>query len=79
MPPDREGTRYLIVITLADATPVRLQSVAPALQNLMKGISRTPSELAFHSAARDTLGYFVVSTLSAHQLRTRIATIPEQL
>jgi hypothetical protein len=72
MPPDREGTRYLIVLTLADAAPTRLQSLVPALQNSLKDVSRTQAELAFHSAARDVFGYFVVSTLSAQQIKAMI-------
>jgi hypothetical protein len=72
MPTDREGIRYLIVVTLGDAAPNRLQSLVAALQDILKGISRASSELAFRSAARDVFGYYVVSTLSAHQIRTKI-------
>jgi len=72
MPKDREGTRYLIVLTLGDAAPTRLQSLVPALQEILKSLSKTPSEQAFHSAARDVFGYFLVSALSAHQIKTRI-------
>jgi hypothetical protein len=73
MPTDRQGTRYLIVLTLGDAVPTRLQTLVPDLQAILKDAC-TSSELAFRSITRDVFGYFAASTLSAHQLKTKIET-----
>jgi hypothetical protein len=72
MPTDLEGIRYLVVLTLADAAPARLQSLVPAFQDILKSLSKGPSEQAFRSAARDVFGYFVISTLSVREIKTRI-------
>jgi hypothetical protein len=71
MPASREGTRYLIVLTLADSSPKRLQTLVLDLQAVLKDAS-TSSELAFHSITRDVFGYFAASTLSARELKIKI-------
>jgi hypothetical protein len=58
MPTEREGTRYLVILTLAGSSRNRLITLVPNLQNVLKGLSAEPIEQAFRSTTADTFGYF---------------------
>ncbi len=72
MPQDRENTRYLVILTLGDASPARLTSLVPSLTSLLKNLSTEPIEQAFRAAAADVFGYFLRSKLPAQQLVAQI-------
>jgi hypothetical protein len=70
------GKRYLIHIELAGADVERLRNVVPRLHNAIERMSESNYVQAYHSAARDTLGYLLRTTLAAAQVRSRLKELP---
>jgi hypothetical protein len=69
---EREGNRYLVILTLGDASRERLAILVPSLTGILKNISTEPIEQAFRAANADVFGYFLRSKLPARQLIAQI-------
>ncbi len=69
-----ESRRYLVIVSLSNTTPLRLQNLVPQLQDLLRGLSTEPIEQVFRSVNADVFGYLLRSKLVAGQVRAAIET-----
>jgi hypothetical protein len=72
----KEGKRLLVHLELAGADVKRLQAIAPPLLAAFEKISNSNYLQAYHSPARDTLGYLLRTDLAAPQVRARLKEAP---
>jgi hypothetical protein len=68
----KEGKRFLVHIELAGADIRRLQALVPPLHEAFQRMSNGNYQQAYHSPARDTLGYLLRTALAAAQVRARL-------
>jgi hypothetical protein len=64
--------RLLVIFRFKDYSVARLANLVPALAALLAEMSVAKPELAFHSHARDLIGYFIVTRLAAERVRAAI-------
>ncbi|MEA2781728.1 MAG: hypothetical protein QOK29_3272 [Rhodospirillaceae bacterium] len=69
--PDKSH-RLLVIFRFKDYSVARLANLVPALAALLAEMSLAKPELAFHSHARDLIGYFIVTRLAAERVRAAI-------
>jgi hypothetical protein len=66
--PDKQGKKFLILLSVSPATPDRLSVLVPALKGFLERISTEPVEQLFRAVGADHFGYFIRSRLVAPQI-----------
>jgi hypothetical protein len=69
--PDK-ARQLLVVLRFEDYGVARLANLVPQLANVLAEMSAVKPEIAFHSHARDLVGYVIVSRLSPARVRAAI-------
>ena len=67
-----ETRRYLVILSLSDTTPQRLETAVPHLRDILARLSTTAPETAFRSKKADMVGFFIRSTKVAAQISARL-------
>jgi hypothetical protein len=73
-----KGRRLLVVLRFEDYGVARLANLVPQLANVLAEMSAVKPEIAFHSHARDLIGYVIVSRLSPARVRAAIESSGRQ-
>lgn len=64
--------RFLVILSLFDTAPTRIQNVVPVLKRILERLSPDGYEQAFRSITADAFGYLIKTHLSVSQIRATI-------
>jgi hypothetical protein len=68
MPAENEAKRFLVIFSIAKATPARLGEIMPRLKPALDQLSADPVELAFRSTSGESFGYVLRTRRAARQI-----------